>query len=93
MLCEPTNELKDIVGKCDTLFQKFNGIGLRICKKPIKKLQFFILKRYPAFPPDVVYLFSKFRFYCRLKQLNTKIKLKRLNKSVRSFKQFGQFAN
>jgi hypothetical protein len=92
-LVEPSSELKDMVAKCDVLFDSFHGKGLRLGKNPLEKLNTLILKEYPHFPSRVVTLFCKVKFFSRIRALNTQMKLSAGNNSVRSLKQIGQFLN
>ena len=79
--------------KCDHYFNAFNGKGLKLCHDPLAKVQNFILKKNPNFPPRIVKLFCKVKFYSRIKQLNVKLKLQNARKSVRALKQTAQFIN
>ena len=92
-LVEPNSELIELIARCDSLFDKFHGKGLTIGKNPLGKLETLILKVHPHFPPSVVRLFCKIKFFSRIKDLNTKLKLTRGKTSVRNLKQIGQFVN
>ena len=92
-LVQPSDQLCSLVAKCDAMFDEFHGKGVRLCHDPLGKLPKFIIKKYPDFPPRVVDLFCKVKYFGRLKKLNLKIKLKNVNKSVRSWKQNAQFIN
>jgi hypothetical protein len=91
-LVEPSTDLISMVAKCDDLFDVFHGKGIKIGKNPLEKLTSFILKEHPDFPPKIVNLFCKVKFFSRLKDLNTQLKMSRV-KNVRSLKQIGQFTN
>ena len=78
---------------CDKLFDEFHGKSIRIVPDPLGKLQTLILKKHASFPPRIVSLFCKVKFFSRLRQLNVKLKLKTLNQSVRAYKQSAQFLN
>jgi hypothetical protein len=91
-LVEPTPDLISMIATCDGLFDNFHGKGIRVGKNPLEKLTAFILKQNPDFPPKIVNLFCKVKFFSRMKDLNTQIKLSRI-KTVRSLKQIGQFTN
>ena len=92
-LKEPSDKLSDLCAKCDLVFDKFYGKGLRICKDPLGKVQHLILSKYPNFPLRIVRLFCKVKFFARIRQFNVKVRLKTLNNSVRSLKQTAQFTN
>jgi hypothetical protein len=92
-LIEPSAELKEIIAKCDSLFDAFHGRQMRIGKNPLEKLNTLILKEHPSFPQKIVSLFCKVKFFSRIKDLNTQLKLTRGKASVRSLKQTGQFIN
>ena len=92
-LKEPSDRLSDICQKCDILFDKFHGKGIRICHDPLGKLEEMVLKKHPDFPPKVVLLFCKVKFYSRIRQLNVKLKIKKHKNSIRSLKQMAQFLN
>ena len=88
----PSSELLEIIGKCDDIFDDFHGKGIRVGKNPLEKLNALILKKHPNFPPKIVILFCKVKFFSRIRYLNIDIKVNKL-KSVRSFKQMAQFTN
>ena len=88
----PSSELLEIIGKCDDIFDDFHGKGLRVGKNPLEKLNALILKKHPNFPPKIVILFCKVKFFSRIRYLNIDINVNKL-KSVRSFKQMAQFKN
>ena len=69
-----------------------HGNGLRKCKFPFDSLCEQIMAN-PSFPVKVVKLYCRVEFYARLRQLNRYIKIKNLNKSVRTYKQTAQFPN
>ena len=74
-LKEPTDKLSDLCAKSDVVFNKFHGKGLRMCKDPLGKVQHLILSKYPNFPPRIVRLFCKVKFFARIRQFNVKVKL------------------
>ena len=92
-LLEPSSDLVKLCEKCDQIFDAFNGKSVRICHDPLGKLISCILSKHPSFPPDIVELFCKVKFYSRIKDENKKVKIKTLNKTVRSLKQMAQFMN
>ena len=92
-LQEPNEKLKEIVAKCDNIFDQVLGKGLSDLKNPLEKLKTEILNQNPDFPPQIVTLFCKVKFYSRIKVLNVNLKLNRMKNSVRSLKQMGQFLN
>ena len=81
---EPSEKVKRLCNECDKMFDEFHGKSLRIVPDPLGKLQALILKRHTSFPPRIVSLFCKVKFFSRIRQLNVKLKLKTLNQSVRS---------
>ena len=89
----PTEELKNICEISDRIFDFFHGDGLRFCKNPFSDLCKEILDENPTLSVKVVSLYCRVKFYARLRQLNRDIKIKNLNKSVRTFKQNAQFSN
>lgn len=91
-LIEPNSELVELIAKCDNLFDKFHGKGIRVMKNPLEKLCEKIQSENPDFPTEIVKLFCKVKFFSRIKDLNNQLKLSR-KKSVRCFKQLGQFLN
>jgi hypothetical protein len=91
-LVEPSPNLISMVAKCDDLFDVFHGKGIKVGKNPLEKVSSFILAEHPDFPPKIVNLFCKVKFFSRLKALNNNIKLSRV-KTVRNLKQIGQFTN
>ena len=74
-------------------FTRFLGKDLVISKTLCRKVKNEILNQNPDFPPQIVTLFSKVKFYSRIKVLNVNLKLNRMKNSVRSLKQMGQFIN
>jgi hypothetical protein len=92
-LTEPSSELKEMVAKCDILFDAYHGNSLRVGKNPLAKLNSMILTEYPSFPPKIVELFCRVKFFSRIKDMNIQLKLSRGKSSVRSLKQTGQFIN
>ena len=92
-LIQPTKDLCDIVEQCDIIFDEFHGKGIKCCSDPLSKLNALISSKHPSFPSPIVSLFCRVKFHSRIKQMNTKLKLKKLNKSVRSYKQTAQFMN
>ena len=90
---QPNDKLSDMCKKCDQIFDQFQGKMIKLVTDPLGKLQNLSLKKHPTSPPRIVCLFCKVKFFSRLRQLNVKLKLKTLNKSVRSFKQSAQFLN
>ena len=88
----PTDDFKYIIKRCDTMFDVYNGKCLRICNNPLEQVVKLILGEHPTFPPNVVRLYSKVKFFARICQLNQDIQVKHLNKSVRVYKNKGQFA-
>ena len=53
-LFEPSDKLIDVCKKCDILFDKFHGKGIRICKDPIEKVQSLIIENHPNLPPHII---------------------------------------
>ena len=92
-LKEPNEKLKEIVAICDNIFDQVLGRGLSDLKNPLEKLKTEILNQNPDFPPQIVTLFCKVKFYSRIKVLNVNLKLSRMKNSVRSLEQMGQFLN
>ena len=93
-LFEPTDDLKYICNRYDTMFGVYNGNDLRIfCNNPLEKVVEIILHKHPTFLTNVVWLYSKVKLYARMRQLNQDIRVKHLNKSVSFYKQSGQFSN
>jgi hypothetical protein len=92
-LVEPSTDLIEIIAKCDVLFDAFHGNQMRIGKNPLEKLVSLISKEHPEFPSKIVTLFCKIKFFSRIKDLNTQLKLARGKTSLRSLKQTGQFMN
>ena len=92
-LFEPNDFLIEMCEKIDDKFDEFHGSGVRLCEAPFEQLFDLIMKEYPTFLPKVVKLYCKVKFYARLKQLNYELKMNKLNKSVRPFKQNAQFTN
>ena len=92
-LFEPTEDLIEICEKLDSEFNDFHGEGLKLCKDPMNTLCINIAKKYPTFPFTIIKLYTKVKFYARLKHLNMDVKMKSFNKSVRWYKQTGQFVN
>ena len=90
---EPSSDLIEMCARCDQLFEEFHGNGIRSCYNPLEKIQSSISKSNPTFPPRIVELFCKVKFYSRIKQLNINMKIKKHNKSVRALKQNAQFLN
>ena len=43
-LFEPSNKLIDVTEKCDTLFNKFHGSGIRMCRDPLGRIETLILE-------------------------------------------------
>ena len=77
----PINE--DLREKCDNIFDQVLGKGLNNLKNPLEKLKTKILNQNPDFPPQIVTLFCKVKFYSRIKVLNVNLKLSRMKNSVR----------
>ena len=92
-LFEPSDELINICEICDRKFDEFHKDGLKKCNKPFNVLFQEIISNFPSFPPKVVKLYCKVKFYARIRMLNRDIKLKKIKKSVRMFKQTAQFMN
>ena len=92
-LYEPSNDLINICDICDIKFDIFHKDGLNKCKKPFELLFSEIMTENPGFPANVVKLYCKVKVFARIRLLNRDIKLKKLNKSVRMFKQTAQFMN
>ena len=92
-LVEPNRDFVEICGKCDVIFDNFHGRGVRNCQDPLGKVKALILAKHPSFPPKIVDLFCKVKFSSRIRDLNNKIKMRKINRSVRSFKQTAQFVN
>ena len=92
-LIQPSTMMKDLVDKCDKVFNEFHGSGLEICRNPIHRVVNKILSKYVTMPPRVALLFCKVKFFMHMKKFNVVLKQKRLNKSVRPFKQNAYFMN
>ena len=75
------------------MFNIYHGNGLRKCKYPFDNLCKQIMKENPSVPVKVVKLYCRVKFYAPFRQLNRDIKIKNLNKSVRTYKQTAQFTN
>jgi hypothetical protein len=75
----------------EEIFQEFHGYEINLERLPIESLAEKVLARNREFPVKVVQLYSKIRFFARLRQLNSNIRAKK--KSTRVFKQYGQFLN
>ena len=86
-LYEPSDDLMKICDICDIKFDIFHKDGLNKCKKPFELLFSEIMAA------KFVKLYCKVKVFARIRLLNRDIKLKKLNKSVRMFKQTAQFLN
>ena len=75
----PSSELLEIIGKWDDIFDDFHGKGLRVGKNPLEKLNALILKKHPNFPPKILILFCKVKFFSRIFQILI-LKLTSLNR-------------
>ena len=92
-LFEPSNDLVDICEVCENRFEEMHGSGVSLGDNPLGEIIRSIMSEFPSFPKPVVTLFCKTKFFGRIRQLNNKLKLEKLNNSVRAFKQRAQFAN
>ena len=93
---EEKDKIVVVIEMSEKIYEKFDGFhgtGARLCEAPFEQLFDVIMKEYPTFLPKVVKLYCKVKFYARLKQLNYDLKISKLNKTVRSYKQNAQFNN
>ena len=88
---EPSRDLINICKGCNVIFNQFHGMELNFCVNPLKKVEELILDKNPTYPPRVVKLFCKIKFFHRIKKLNASLKEKKGSTSVRSLKQTAQF--
>ena len=94
-LFAPDDNVMQICEICDSMFNDFNGSGIRLCKRPMESLVKLVIDQHPSFPVKVVKLYVKVNFHARLRQLNNNIKIQSLSnkKSIRAYKQTAQFVN
>ena len=90
-LFEPSSDLRSICKGCNVTFNRFHGKELTFCLDPLKKVEDKILDKNPTYPPRVVRLFCKIKFFHRIKRLNCTLKENKGSKSARSLKQTAQF--
>ena len=69
----PSESFKDILNRCELLFNKFHGETLNLERRPIERLASKLEKMFPTVPREVLKLYSKTRFFIRIKYLNKKI--------------------
>ena len=72
----PSSEFTEAAQVFENCFKKFHGETVNMTSKPIEKLTNFIVRRFPTYPKDVLKLFSKTRFFIRMKYLNEKLEVK-----------------
>ena len=66
----PTEEFMKTLEGFEEMFQSFHGTNLNKGTDPIGQMSLFLSACYPDMPGDVVSLYSKTRFFIRLKHLN-----------------------
>ena len=71
----PSAELKQLVDSMETDFQKYHGPSLSLEKHSMNILAKILQLKNPGAPLDLLQLFSRARFYMRLKYLNKELKV------------------
>ena len=69
----PSAELKQLVDSMETDFQKYHGPSLSLEKHSMNILAKILQLKNPGVPLDLLQLFSRARFYMRLKYLNKEL--------------------
>ena len=71
-LCAPTSETLLCVIKCDRAFNLLHGEGASLTdlSNVLVRTESFIQEKYPEIPKSIVKLFTKIKYYARIRALN-----------------------
>ena len=70
----PSKRFVNYLERFETKFRIFHGLKVNEVHDPIKSFAKELLRDFPGFPWDILLLFSKTRFFIRLKTLNNDLK-------------------
>ena len=70
----PTENFMLILRKFETLFTKFHGDTISFEKNPIEKLSVILQNQFPHLPKAILRMYSKTRFFIRLRLLNKRLR-------------------
>ena len=69
-LMNPTKEFQNLIAQFDLVFVKYHGHELTLEKFPIETFTRILESQFPSVPEELLFFYSKVRFFIRLKHLN-----------------------
>jgi hypothetical protein len=69
-LMNPTKEFQNLIAQFDLVLVKYHGHELTLEKFPIETFTRILKSQFPSVPEELLFFYSKVRFFIRLKHLN-----------------------
>ena len=86
-LFHPSTEFFEACKLFERDFLKFHGDSVSMCLNPIETFSSQLVEKYPNWDYSILNLFSRTRFFIRIKELNKKINVDRISNKSRAKKQ------
>ena len=75
----PSQKLQEFLVTAESVFRKYHKEKLSLECNPITRLAAILEQRFPDYTPDLIALYSRTRFFLRLKSLNYNIQIQEKN--------------
>ena len=90
-LFHPSEKFQKILVQSEKEFLQFHGNTLNLENKPIKKFTQRLKNIFPNIPSDILNVFSRTRFYIRLKYLNRCLRVQEISTHKRYVNHVNKF--
>ena len=71
----PSHKLQDFLRSAELIFTKFHANMLSLEKKTITRVSSIFYLKFQEYPPEMISLYSRTRFFLRLKTLNNDLNI------------------
>ena len=79
----PSPKLQDFLRNAELVFTKFHAHTLSLEKNPIRRVSSILEFKFPEYPPEMLSLYSRTRFFLRLKTLNNNLNIQEKHNQMR----------
>ena len=79
----PSQKLQDFLRSAELIFTRFHANTLSLEKKPITRVSSILELKFPEYPPEMISLYSRTRFFLRLKTLNNNLNVQEKHNQMR----------